>query len=73
MRMTWKCSLAGLPFGGVKGGINCEPTGISRKELQVMTRRYTAEVIGPQTDIPAPDMGHKRAGHGRDHGHLQPA
>lgn len=60
MWMTWKCSLAGLPFGGAKGGIACEPTKLSRKEIQGMTRRYTAEVlnfIGPETDIPAPDMG----------------
>ncbi|HEU4343095.1 MAG TPA: Glu/Leu/Phe/Val dehydrogenase [Candidatus Binatia bacterium] len=60
MWMTWKCSLTGLPFGGAKGGITCDPAKLSRKELQVMTRRYTAEIfniIGPQTDIPAPDMG----------------
>lgn len=60
MWMTWKCSLVGLPFGGAKGGITCDPAKLSRKELQVMTRRYTAEIfniIGPQTDIPAPDMG----------------
>ena len=58
--MTWKCSLVGLPFGGAKGGITCDPTALSRKEIQGMTRRYTAEIlnfIGPQTDIPAPDMG----------------
>jgi len=60
MWMTWKCSLVGLPFGGAKGGIACDPTQLSRRELQGMTRRYTAEIlnfIGPQTDIPAPDMG----------------
>ena len=60
MWMTWKCALVGLPFGGAKGGIACDPTKLSMKELQGMTRRYTAEVlnfIGPQTDIPAPDMG----------------
>ncbi|HEY1233864.1 MAG TPA: Glu/Leu/Phe/Val dehydrogenase [Candidatus Binatia bacterium] len=60
MWMTWKCSLVGLPFGGAKGGIACDPTQLSRKELQGMTRRYTAEIlnfIGPQTDIPAPDLG----------------
>ena len=60
MWMTWKCSLVGLPFGGAKGGVACNPTVLSRKELQGMTRRYTAEIlnfIGPQTDIPAPDMG----------------
>jgi len=60
MWMTWKCSLVGLPFGGAKGGITCNPAELSRKEIQGMTRRYTAEIlnfIGPQTDIPAPDMG----------------
>jgi glutamate dehydrogenase (NAD(P)+) len=60
MWMTWKCALVGLPFGGAKGGIACDPKALSRKELQGMTRRYTAEIlnlIGPQTDIPAPDMG----------------
>jgi glutamate dehydrogenase/leucine dehydrogenase len=58
--MTWKCSLAGLPFGGAKGGITCNPTELSRNEIQGMTRRYTAEIlnfIGPQLDIPALDMG----------------
>jgi glutamate dehydrogenase (NAD(P)+) len=60
MWMTWKCSLVGLPLGGSKGGIACDPSKLSRKELQRMTRRYTAEIlnfIGPQVDIPAPDMG----------------
>jgi len=60
MWMTWKCSLVGLPFGGAKGGIACDPTRLSRKELQAMTRRYTAEIrnfIGPELDVPAPDMG----------------
>ena len=60
MWMTWKCALAGLPLGGAKGGISCDPTALSRKELQGMTRRYTAEIlnyIGPEMDVPAPDMG----------------
>ena len=60
MWMTWKCSLAGLPLGGGKGGIACDPKKLSRKELQEMTRRYTAEIlnfIGPEVDVPAPDMG----------------
>ncbi|HEY3302078.1 MAG TPA: Glu/Leu/Phe/Val dehydrogenase [Candidatus Binatia bacterium] len=60
MWMTWKCALAGLPLGGAKGGISCDPPRLSRKELQGMTRRYTAEIlnfIGPEVDIPAPDMG----------------
>jgi len=57
--MTWKCSLLRLPYGGAKGGIRCNPRELSTAELQRLTRRYTAElmgVIGPQEDIPAPDM-----------------
>ena len=60
MWMTWKCSLVGLPLGGAKGGIACDPAELSRHELQSMTRRYTAEIlnfIGPEVDVPAPDMG----------------
>jgi glutamate dehydrogenase (NAD(P)+) len=60
MWMTWKCSLVGLPLGGAKGGISCDPAELSRNELQSMTRRFTAEilnVIGPEIDVPAPDMG----------------
>ena len=60
MWMSWKCALAGLPMGGAKGGIRCHPETMSRNELQNMTRRYAAEIflfIGPDTDIPAPDMG----------------
>ena len=60
MWMTWKCALAGLPLGGAKGGIACDPRELSRNELQGMTRRFTAEIlnfIGPDIDIPAPDMG----------------
>ena len=60
MWMTWKCSLVGLPLGGAKGGVACDPAELSRHELQSMTRRYTAEIlnfIGPEIDIPAPDMG----------------
>jgi glutamate dehydrogenase (NAD(P)+) len=60
MWMTWKCSLVGLPLGGAKGGIACDPAELSRAELQSMTRRYTAEIlnfIGPELDVPAPDMG----------------
>lgn len=60
MWMSWKCSLVGLPFGGAKGGVNCDPTLLSRKELQRLTRRYTSEIlimIGPEIDIPAPDVG----------------
>jgi len=60
MWMTWKCSLVGLPLGGAKGGITCDPAELSRHEIQSMTRRYTAEIlnfIGPDVDVPAPDMG----------------
>jgi glutamate dehydrogenase (NAD(P)+) len=60
MWMTWKCSLVGLPLGGAKGGVACDPADLSRQELQSMTRRYTAEIlnfIGPEVDVPAPDMG----------------
>jgi glutamate dehydrogenase (NAD(P)+) len=59
MWMTWKCALLRLPYGGAKGGVRCRPLEMSQLELQRMTRRYTAElrpVIGPQEDIPAPDM-----------------
>jgi glutamate dehydrogenase (NAD(P)+) len=60
MWMTWKCSLMGLPFGGAKGGVICDPKALSRGELERMTRRYTSEIIneiGPEKDIPAPDVG----------------
>jgi len=60
MWMTWKCALMNLPLGGGKGGIRIDPTKHTRLELQRLTRRYTAELvgfIGPQQDIPAPDMG----------------
>src|SRR5262245_25363329 len=60
MWMTWKCALMQLPFGGAKGGVRIDPTMLSPGELQRLTRRYTAEIIGiigPDTDIPAPDMG----------------
>jgi glutamate dehydrogenase (NAD(P)+) len=57
--MTWKCALLRLPYGGAKGGVRCNPRELSMTELQRLTRRYTSElrgVIGPQEDIPAPDM-----------------
>jgi glutamate dehydrogenase (NAD(P)+) len=59
MWMTWKCALLRLPYGGAKGGVRCDPRQLSRGELERLTRRYTAEllpVLGPQEDIPAPDM-----------------
>ncbi|HEY6029381.1 MAG TPA: Glu/Leu/Phe/Val dehydrogenase [Gaiellaceae bacterium] len=60
MWMTWKCALMGLPFGGAKGGIVCDPKKLTRGELERMTRRFTSEIvneIGPEKDIPAPDVG----------------
>jgi glutamate dehydrogenase (NAD(P)+) len=57
--MTWKCALLRLPYGGAKGGIRCDPRALSQRELEKVTRRFTQELvreIGPQTDIPAPDM-----------------
>jgi len=57
--MTWKCAVAQLPFGGGKGGVICDPTKMSKRELEALTRRYTAEIIdaiGPDKDVPAPDV-----------------
>ena len=59
MWMTWKCALLRLPYGGAKGGVRCNPREMSLDEVQRLTRRYTIEllpVIGPDRDIPAPDM-----------------
>ncbi len=60
MLMTFKCALVGLPLGGAKGGIKVDPSDLSRAELQALTRRFTTEIsmiIGPDKDIPAPDIG----------------
>jgi len=60
MLMTFKCALVGLPLGGAKGGIQVDPNELSRQELQALTRRYCTEInmiIGPNIDIPAPDIG----------------
>src|SRR5207253_10169064 len=57
--MTWKCAVTNIPFGGSKGGVICDPTILSRIELERITRRYTAqlfEFIGPEIDVPAPDV-----------------
>jgi glutamate dehydrogenase (NAD(P)+) len=57
--MTWKCAVAHVPFGGGKGGVICDPTRMSRRELEALTRRYVAEIIdmiGPDKDVPAPDV-----------------
>jgi glutamate dehydrogenase (NAD(P)+) len=59
MWMTWKCAVVGIPFGGAKGGVICDPLKMSRGELERLSRRYASEVsvlIGPNSDIPAPDM-----------------
>jgi glutamate dehydrogenase (NAD(P)+) len=59
MWMTWKCALLRLPYGGAKGGVRCDPRSLSPAELERLTRRFTSELlpfIGPQEDIPAPDM-----------------
>ena len=58
--MSWKCALAGLPYGGAKGGITVDPRALSRHELESLSRRYMQEMIpfvGPHTDVMAPDMG----------------
>jgi glutamate dehydrogenase/leucine dehydrogenase len=60
MLMTFKCALVGLPLGGAKGGVQCDPNDLSRQELQSLTRRYATEIamiVGPSIDIPAPDIG----------------
>jgi len=60
MIMTWKCAVANIPFGGAKGGVAVDPEKLSERELENLTRRYTFElipIIGPQKDIPAPDVG----------------
>jgi glutamate dehydrogenase (NAD(P)+) len=60
MWMSWKCALAGLPYGGAKGGIRCDPRHLSQNELERLTRRYTQEMIpfiGEKVDVMAPDMG----------------
>lgn len=57
--MTWKCAVAHIPFGGGKGGVICDPTKMSRREVEALTRRYVAEIIdaiGPEKDVPAPDV-----------------
>jgi glutamate dehydrogenase (NAD(P)+) len=58
--MTWKCAVMNIPFGGAKGGVICDPEKLSRRELEAITRRYTAELLadlGPERDVPAPDLG----------------
>jgi len=60
MLMTWKCAVVGLPYGGAKGGVICNPKELSLQELEHLTRRYATEItilLGPERDIPAPDVG----------------
>ena len=57
--MTWKCAVVNIPFGGSKGGVNCDPLAMSMGELERMTRRYTSaimQLLGPDSDVPAPDV-----------------
>ncbi|MFN2383110.1 MAG: Glu/Leu/Phe/Val dehydrogenase [Gemmatimonadota bacterium] len=57
--MTWKCAVVNIPFGGAKGGVICDPANMSERELEALTRRYTAEImglLGPERDVPAPDL-----------------
>ena len=57
--MTWKCAVVNIPFGGAKGGVICDPAELSDRELERITRRYTAQIldiIGPERDVPAPDV-----------------
>src|SRR6202041_991825 len=59
MWMTWKCALANLPYGGAKGGVAVDPSTLSHRELERLTRRFAAEIsvlVGPESDIPAPDV-----------------
>ena len=59
MLMTWKCAVVNIPYGGAKGGVCCNPKEMSKGELERLTRRFTSEIsvlIGPESDIPAPDM-----------------
>jgi len=60
MWMTWKCAIVNIPYGGAKGGVECDPKRLSLHELERLTRRYTTEIdllISPETDVPAPDVG----------------
>jgi glutamate dehydrogenase (NAD(P)+) len=60
MWMTWKCAAVGIPYGGAKGGVVCDPKKLSVREIENLTRRYATEIsvlMGPEADIPAPDVG----------------
>ena len=73
MWMTWKCAVVGIPLGGGKGGIICNPKNMSNSELERMTRRYAyaiSDIIGPYTDIPGPRRIYWRSRNGMDNGYL---
>ena len=73
MWMTWKCAVVGIPYGGAKGGVICDPKHMSPEELERLTRRYATEIaniIGPHCDILAPDVNTNPQNHGLDHGYL---
>ena len=74
MWMTWKCAVAGLPYGGAKGGVIVDPRALSRSELERLTRRFAAEIEHAhraRRGRAGAGHGHGRAGHGVDHGHVQ--
>jgi len=71
--MTWKCALMGIPFGGAKGAVKCDPHALSEGERMRLTRRFTHALgsnIGPEYDIPAPDVGTDPQDDGVDDGHV---
>ena len=73
MWMTWKCAVVGIPYGGGKGGVIVDPKKLSPKELEGLTRRFSTEIevlIGPERDIPAPDVNTNAPDDGLDHGHV---
>ena len=72
MWMTWKCALTNLPYGGAKGGVAVDPSTLSHRELERLTRRFAAEIsvlVGPEFGHPRPGCQHQRRDHGLDHGH----
>jgi glutamate/leucine/phenylalanine/valine dehydrogenase len=73
--MTWKAAVVNVPYGGAKGGVTCDPSVLSKRELERLTRRFTERIgllIGPQRDIPVPRRKHGRSGHGMGDGRVLP-